>query len=319
MSYKLTKNEIDTKHMSEKEWLKQRRNSLGGSDAGALLGFNKYESPYSLYCSKVHPELFEKDLSDNDAVHFGNVLEDIVAKEFSARTGKKVRKHNKMMYHPEHEFMSANVDRVVIGERAILECKTANEYKKDEWADGNVPASYMAQCYHYLAVTGLDKAYIAVLIGGQTFIWTTIERDEEIIKEIIESERKFWYNNVLQQVPPETDDTEPTANALNKLWNETRNDELTIDEEQSSRFKALISIDKQIKQLQSEKRGHQNKLKALLGENENGSTSSFKATWKKQRSKRLDTKRLKGERPDIFEQYATESETRPLKIKELYS
>lgn len=141
MSLKLTKNEIDTKDMSSEDWLKLRRNSIGGSDAGAILGFNKYESPYSLYCKKVYPETFEQDLSDNEAIHFGNVLEDVVAKEFVARTGKKVRKHNKMMYHEEHDFMSANVDRVVIGEKAILECKTANQYKESEWKDGNVPAS----------------------------------------------------------------------------------------------------------------------------------------------------------------------------------
>lgn len=317
MSLKLTVNEINTKNMSEEEWLKQRQNSIGGSDAGAILGFNKYESPYSLYCKKVYSDEFEQDLSGNDAIHFGNVLEDVVAQEFVRRTGKKVRKHNKMMYNNEHDFMSANVDRIVIGEHAFLECKTANQYKESEWKDGNVPASYMAQCYHYLAVTGLEKAYIAVLIGGQKFVWTTIERDEEVIEEIIKSEKDFWYNHVLKQVPPETDESEATSDALNAMWNTTKESEMTIGEEQSSRFKALISIDKQIKQLQDEKRGHQNKLKELLGENEAGTTSGFKATWKPQSSKRIDTKRLKAERPEIFEQYATESKSRPLKIKEL--
>lgn len=317
MSLKLTKNEIDTKSMSEEDWLKQRQNSIGGSDAGAILGFNKYESQYSLYCKKVYPETFEKDLSNNDAIHFGNVLEDVVAKEFSERTGKKVRKHNKMMYHEEHDFMSANVDRVVIGEKAILECKTANQYKDSEWKDGNVPASYMAQCYHYLAVTGLEKAYIAVLIGGQKFVWTVIERDDEVINEIIESEKNFWFNHVMKQVPPETDDTEATSDALNQLWGVTNDKALSIDEEQNARFKAMISIDKQIKELQKEKRGHQNKLKELLGESELGQTYSYKATWKPQTRKSIDTKRLKEEQPELYERYIKESKSRVLKISEL--
>lgn len=317
MSLKLTKNEIDTKDMSNEDWLRLRRNSIGGSDAGAILGFNKYESPYSLYCKKVYPETFEEDLSDNDAIHFGNVLEDVVAKEFAARTGKKVRKHNKMMYHDKHEFMSANVDRVIIGEKAILECKTANQYKDAEWKDGNVPASYMAQCYHYLAVTGLERAYIAVLIGGQKFVWTTIERDDEVIHEIIESEKDFWFNHVMKQVPPETDDTEATSDALNQLWGVTNDNVLSIDEEQNARFRAMISIDKQIKELQQEKRGHQNKLKALLGESEFGQTYSYKATWKPQTRKSVDTKRLKEEQPEIYEQYMKESKSRVLKVSEL--
>lgn len=317
MSLKLTKNEIDTKNMSNEDWLKLRRNSIGGSDAGAILGFNKYESPYSLYCKKVYPETFEEDLSDNEAIHFGNVLEDVVAKEFSERTGKKVRKHNKMMYHEEYDFMSANVDRVVIGEKALLECKTANQYKESEWKDGNVPASYMAQCYHYLAVTGLEKAYIAVLIGGQKFVWTEIERDDEVINEIIESEKEFWFNHVMKQIPPETDDTEATAKALNELWGVTNGNVLTIDEEQNARFKAMISIDKQIKELEKEKRGHQNKLKELLGDNELGQTYNYKATWKPQTRKSVDTKRLKEEQPKIYEQYMKESKSRVLKISEL--
>lgn len=317
MSLKLTKNEIDTKDMSSEEWLKLRRNSIGGSDAGAILGFNKYESPYSLYCKKVYPETFEEDLSDNEAIHFGNVLEDVVAKEFSERTGKKVRKHNKMMYHEEYDFISANVDRVVIGEKALLECKTANQYKESEWKDGNVPASYMAQCYHYLAVTGLEKAYIAVLIGGQKFVWTEIERDDEVINEIIESEKEFWFNHVMKQIPPETDDTEATSKALNELWGVTNGNVLTIDEEQNARFKAMISIDKQIKELEKEKRGHQNKLKELLGDNELGQTYNYKATWKPQTRKSVDTKRLKEEQPKIYEQYMKESKSRVLKISEL--
>lgn len=317
MSLKLTKNEIDTKSMTEEDWLRLRRNSIGGSDAGAILGFNKYESPYSLYCKKVYPETFEQDMSDNDAIHFGNVLEDVVAKEFAARTGKKVRKHNKMMYHDKYEFMSANVDRVIIGEKAILECKTANQYKDAEWKDGNVPASYMAQCYHYLAVTGLERAYIAVLIGGQKFVWTVIERDDEVIHEIIESEKDFWFNHVMKQVPPETDDSEATSDALNQLWGVTNDNVLTINQEYEAHIKAMTSIDRQVKELQQEKRGHQNKIKELLGENEAGQTTNYKVTWKPQSSVRFDSKRFKAEHPELYEQFKKESDSRPMKVKEI--
>lgn len=313
----LTKNELDTKNMSDEQWLKQRRMSIGGSDAGAVLGFNKYQSPYSLYCEKIYPELFKKDLSDNDAIHFGNVLEDVVAKEFAARTGKKVRRHNKMMYHDEYEFMSANVDRLVVGEKALLECKTANQYKDADWKDGNVPGSYMAQCYHYLAVTGLERAYIAVLIGGQKFVWTTIERDEEVIDQIIEAEKDFWYNNILKQVPPPTDDTEATSEALNKMWGVTNDNVLTIRQEHEAHIKAMTSIDRQIKELQQEKRGHQNKIKELLGENEVGQTTNYKVTWKPQSSVRFDSKRFKEQYPEMYEQFKKESNSRPMKVKEI--
>ena len=54
----------------------------------------------------------------------------------------------------EHPFMIADVDRLVVGEDAGLECKTASAYNADKWADGNIPLHYVMQCYHYMAVTG---------------------------------------------------------------------------------------------------------------------------------------------------------------------
>lgn len=321
-SEKLTnqvRNNINTKNMTEEEWLEVRRYSIGGSDAGAILGFNKYESPFSLYQKKLHPELFEQDLSDNEFIYWGNTLEDIVAKEFERRTGKKVRRHNSMMYHkdPEYNFMSANVDRVVISEKAILECKTASEYKKDEWKDGNVPASYMAQCYHYLAVTGYERAYIAVLIGGNHFVWTTIERDEEIIESIMQTEKDFWDNHILKEIPPEADGSSATSEALNKLWQETTDNEVSFDDQQAAHFKALQAENKIIKEAKERKMYHENKIKEMLGDSEVGASSQYRATWKPQTSIRLDTKRLKKERPELFDEYAKESKSRPLKVKEL--
>lgn len=154
---------ITTADMSRDEWLDARRAGIGGSDVGAIMGFNQYKSAYQVFLEKTgqyHEEV------DNEAVYFGNALEDFVAQEFAKRTGKKVRRLNKMLVYPEHDFMLANLDRVVVGERAVLECKTASEYVKEAWEGEEIPASYLCQVHHYLAVTGFEKAYIAVLVGG---------------------------------------------------------------------------------------------------------------------------------------------------------
>ena len=150
---------VNTKNMSDEEWKQLRTHSIGGSDCGTILGMNKYESPFTLWQKKLWADDYEEDISDKIQV----------AKLFEEATGKKVRKHNKMMYHKDYDFISANVDRVVVGENALLECKTTSEFQKDKWKDGNVPASYMAQCYHYMAVTGVDVVYIAVLFGNSEF------------------------------------------------------------------------------------------------------------------------------------------------------
>ncbi|MFX8004365.1 lambda-exonuclease family protein, partial [Acinetobacter baumannii] len=126
-----------------------------------------------------------------DAAYFGTMLEDLVAKEFERRSGKKVRRKNAMLKHPEHPFIMANIDRMIVGEKAILECKTTSAYNAKEWESEEIPDSYIIQVQHYLGVLGPEyqKAYFAVLIGGNKFVWKEIERDDELIEIIFEAEK----------------------------------------------------------------------------------------------------------------------------------
>ena len=44
---------IPTAGMSRQEWLKLRKEGIGGSDAGAICGLNPYSSPMSIYQDKT--------------------------------------------------------------------------------------------------------------------------------------------------------------------------------------------------------------------------------------------------------------------------
>ena len=55
----------------------------------------------------------------------------------------------------------------------------------------SIPDEYQLQIQHYMAVTGYAGAYIAVLIGGNTFRWKFVERDEELISMLIQFEHVF--------------------------------------------------------------------------------------------------------------------------------
>ena len=179
---------------SKIEWLKRRQCGIGGSDVGAIMGVNSYKSAYEVYLDKISE--IEKVEPESEAAYWGTKLEEIVATEFHIRTGKKVRRDNKHLVHKDYPFMVANIDRRIVGENSILECKTANSFMTKEWEADEVPASYLLQCQHYLAVTGANKCYIAVLIGGQKFIFKEIERDEELINLIIDAEKTFWIEYV---------------------------------------------------------------------------------------------------------------------------
>jgi putative phage-type endonuclease len=190
---------VDTRKIDKAAWLDYRRQGLGGSDVSAICNMNRYRSPMVVYLDKIG-EL--PAIDENESMYWGNRLEEVVAEEFTRRTGIKVRKRNAILVHPQHNFMFGNIDREIVGEKAGLEIKTANEYAKEDWNGEGVPKEYALQCHHYMAVTGYERWYVAVLIGGNKFEWRVIERDEDIIRSLIEIESDFWNNHVIKRIPP---------------------------------------------------------------------------------------------------------------------
>lgn len=131
---------------------------IGGSDAGAICGRNPYASLMSVYYDKTREDTAD---CDNESMRQGRDLEAYVAQRFKEATGKKVRRSNIMYQSEEYPFMLANVDRLVVGELAGLECKTASAYSADKWKDDNIPVHYQIQCHHYMAVTEAKAWYLA--------------------------------------------------------------------------------------------------------------------------------------------------------------
>jgi len=202
-------------------WLKLRDMGVGGSDAGVIAGVNNYKTKHELYLEK-RGLMEAPDLSANQAVHFGNVLEDVVAQEYAERTGQKVRRNNFMLKSLEFPYMLANLDREVVGDTDKgLECKTAGAFMRDQWGeDGSdqVPDHYLLQVQHYMAVTGKKLFDLAVLLGGQDFRIYTIPRDETLITSLRTLEGVFW-RHVEKEEPPEIEyDAKTTASLLDRLY-----------------------------------------------------------------------------------------------------
>ena len=213
-----------TKDMAREEWLQLRKQGIGGSDAGAILGVNPYSSPMDVYINKINDDTYIED-EDNESMRLGRDLEAYVAERFCEETGLKVRRSNNMYAHPDYPFMIADVDRLIVGkENGLigLECKTASPYSADKWKDGQIPAHYLAQCYHYMAVLGAKAWYIAVVIYGKEFKYIKIERDEEIINNLIQIEKQFWEQNVIARCMPEPDGSEAANDFINEYFKESR-------------------------------------------------------------------------------------------------
>lgn len=75
--------------MDRTEFLRSRKTGIGGSDVASCLGLSPWRTPVQVWEDKTGRST--PDLT-SDAAHFGTILEDIVAKEFSLRTGMKVQR-----------------------------------------------------------------------------------------------------------------------------------------------------------------------------------------------------------------------------------
>ncbi len=303
---------IPTIGMTHEEWLGERKNGIGGSDAGAVCGLNPYRSPLAVYQDKTGTET---DDTDSESMRQGRDFEDYVARRFMEQTGKKARRANAIYKSTEHPFMYANVDRLIIGENAGLECKTASAYSADKWKDGHIPESYQLQCHHYMAVTGAESWYIAVIILGKDFLWHRIERDEDLIRNLISIESAFWNDHVIPRLMPEPDGSESSERLIRQLAGKAASEkEIPLsgfDEQLKRRMEIAELMDK----LDMEKRTIEQKLKLYMGDAEIAENDRYRITWKNSRTERLDTKALKQEQPEIYRKYAKTTESRRFLVK----
>ena len=166
-----------------------------------------------------------------------------------------------------------------------------------------------------MAVTGLSAWWIAVLIGGNTFRYKRMERDEDLIRDLIAAEAEFW-DRVQRRDPPAPDGTEATGRLLKALY-PTSAPETVMDLPPD----ALPLVDQywtakaDMEAAEARKTDAENKLKAVMGDIESAWAGDKKILWKSQVRRTVDTKALKAELPDISERFMRESISRPFAIK----
>ena len=304
---------VNVSNLSRAEWLEERRKGIGGSDAAAVAGLNPWRSAAAVYLDKVG-EVEPEELS-GERIRVGHDLEDYVARRFAEATGKKVRRNNFMLHHDEYPFLLADVDREVVGENAILECKTTNSFAAKDWAE-EPPLHYQIQCLHYLLVTGADRCYIAALIGNDAFKWFVIERDEETIANLMQIECDFWRDYIEKGICPPPDGSKAYEEVLRKKYPEDDGGSVILSREAVKALNELETVGRSLKALEDEKRMYEQIVKEELGEASQGVyDGETRVTWKVQKRTSLDSKRIKEEAPEIYDEFAKTSESRVFKVK----
>ncbi|MCM1296650.1 MAG: YqaJ viral recombinase family protein, partial [Muribaculaceae bacterium] len=202
---------VNTAGLTREQWLAWRRRGIGGSDVAAILGISPFRTARDIFYDKLGIAPAEPDEGNWVALEMGNLLEDLVAKIFSRKTGFSIFQIKKMFRHAQYPFMLADVDFFATlpnGETTILEIKTTNYNARDHWwsPDGReiVPAWYETQVRHYMAVMDIDRAFLCCLYGNNEdeVIIREVKRDAAYEEEMIYLEKNFWENHVQAKCPP---------------------------------------------------------------------------------------------------------------------
>lgn len=200
------------------EWHAIRKTGLGGSDIPIICGLSPYTSPIELWLKKQGETVPQRDNPVlSEAAEMGHELEPVVARRFSKMTGLPAISNPGTLRHPTIPHMLVNLDRATIenGEMGALELKTRSSYALPDWLD-ETPIDVQIQIQWQLAVTGWSFAYSAALIGGQRTIVHRIDRDQELIDDLIRISTEFW-GWVQDGIRPPIDASQATGQLLDRI------------------------------------------------------------------------------------------------------
>lgn len=302
---------VSTKGMDRETWLRLRKHGIGSSDAAAAVGLNPYQSMLELWLIKTGrdaelPQIDPED--DSQPAFWGTVLEPIVAEHYARKTGRKVRRINAVLQHPDKDkpWMLANIDREIVGcpDVHILECKTAGEFGARLWKNG-VPEYIQCQVQHQLAVTGKQAADVCVLVCGQEIRIYRIERDEELIASLIELERQFW-RYVETDTPPPTDGSDSAARALQCLYPRDNSTTLDCSEDEGlcGDFNELLDLRDQISSLSDRESKLKQRIQSAMGESSRAVFAQGSISWKRSKDNTgLDVAKLLTDQPELQQAY----------------
>lgn len=254
-----------------------RNRYIGGSDVGTILGMNPFKSAFELWAEKTG-RIVPKDISDVESVWWGHEMENSVAKRFTMKTGKKVRRSNYEYTCEEFPYMIGHVDRMVVGEFSVLECKTTSSWNKFDYSKGETPPSHYAQTQFYMWITGAERAYLATKRDNQFYV-NSIKKDPEFIENMVQKCIEFWHL-VETDTPPEIDGSESTKETLNRMYQGDEEEEVADLSEFDEELDARDTISYNIKTMTTLKTEYENKVKAKMMTATRGESERYTVIWK---------------------------------------
>lgn len=287
-----------------------RRFTVGGSDCGAAAGVHPYTSAIMLWCQKTG----RVPGPTGEQLEWGVRLQEPIMEALVDR-GYDVEPYaGEPLVDSVREWVTGTPDGFIFdgNERTVLEVKTASAWAHRAGWDTELPPHYAAQGQWYMHLTGMRRCVFAVLVGGQKLEVQTVERSDHAIRLLLRECAKF-HSCLVTDTPPAPDGLDASREALHAMFPQGdaelkvrlgTNAMRLLDELQALKAKAHATAE------QIEAR--ENLLRSAMGE----ATVAISPTdeevlrWSNTVARRVDTTRLKADRPEIASEYTTEKATR---------
>ena len=187
------------------------------------------------------------------------------------------------------------------GNPAVLEIKTASEFKRSEWEAG-VPVYYQVQIQHYLAITGFSKAYAAVLVGGNSFKIIGVDADIRMQEAMIRVEEAFWDLVVSNEKPP-VDGSDASARLLNDLFKGGNKDVMELSAESEKLITEYLKASEMENKAKKRKQKAANGLKEAMKDHDRAVYGSHTVSWSPVEAEKFDTASFKAAEPELYAKY----------------
>jgi len=294
---------------SKDQWLAIRKNGIGGSDIPAILGLDG-RTPLTVYINKVDNNLVDKP---NNYMRWGNVLEPVVAEEYSKDTGIKATRINATLRSKKTPFAQYNMDRLIVNkgtDNEIFEIKTTRYYT------GDTPLSHIAQTMWGMYVTGLRKGRIVTLdLVAREMYADNVEYNQDTIDFMLAEAAEFW-ECVQAQRAPMPDGTKDSTEIIKQLYPAARGEQsIALPAEASKLIHEYKEASKNAKQWKEIETANKNQLCNMLQDNPTGLIDNYVVSWANTKRTNFDSTKLKAEYPAIYQSYASESQYRRFSIK----
>lgn len=262
--------------MANNEFLAERQTGVGGSDVSAILGLNPWRDIVDLYREKTG-EI--EPAPETDAMRWGSLLEPLIRDEYTRITGNCVRVVESLFRHPVHSHIIGHVDGIVETDNGngVLEIKSTELYMRSRWGASmtdEIPHNYLLQVQHYMLVTGLKWAHVAVLFGKRDFVVFEVHESHELQQLIVDACNDFWAHVENKTVP--TLDGVSTPKEPKVYGEENLID--ALDDTAEMFVRRYSEVKKHIGELRAEENDLKSAIIESLGEYSGVQTDDYKVT-----------------------------------------